>query len=138
VLTYCLFSAARTARFDVDRNRWVDILMELGSTNTDETEVNAVGGTRVFSKNYMRGGHGQAGGQIMDLSTRIMTPLPSGLPPAVNVSVLPQTWSPDLQSTRLRLGTDSWGPAGCSPPVISGRRFFWIKHISQLVAYEGN
>lgn len=138
ITMYCMFQGARTARFDVDRNRFVDILLEVGATNGDETDLCSVGGPRVFTKNYMRHGHGQTSGQFIHVETREMTNLRScGRAPMKRVSVLPVKYTPEAFSTTTRLGSSGWGASGVSPAPIVGRRVFWIKHVSELIAYEG-
>jgi hypothetical protein len=134
----CMFGGSRLARFDIDKNRWVDFTFELSGSASDNSEFVAVGGSRIFSKNYIRGGHGQTAGFIMDLASREVVSLRSvPLKQPKRVSCLPACDSPPAPLAAGRLGDAGWGIGGTSPPVICENRLFWIKGIQQLIAYEG-
>lgn len=140
LVTMCVFGTARSARLDLDRNRWVDFLLEFYSAATDNVEYVSVGGSRIFSKNWIRGGHSHRSGQIMDLATREITELGrTPVPPATRVSCLPLDWRPASAFSERRF-VDAhgwWGIGGTSPTPIAGKRFYWIKQTQQLIAYEG-
>jgi hypothetical protein len=133
LVMYCFMGGARLARFDPDANRWVDFLFEIGGTNNDESEYDSVGGSRIFSKNTMRAN------AVMGLATREVTRLARPNVAPVRVSCLPPRWSPAGGLSAGRLGWGGWHGelVGMSPMPISGKRFFWMRQVQRLVAYEG-
>jgi len=136
----CVFGTARAARLDLAANRWVDFLFEFGNAATDNVEYLSVGGTRIFSKNWIRGGHGQRAGFILDYTSRDLASLaPVPVPKPVRVSCMDPPRRPWGGLSERRLGDfdSGWGLAGTSPASIAGNRFFWIKNVSQLIAYKG-
>jgi len=129
----------KVARIDLVKNQVWDIMDEFQPSATDNSEILSVGGTRVFSKNYIRGGHGQWAGFVFDYVTRDMTQLPRKQVPAKRVSILPMAWAPSRPLSERRLGYsgEMWGIQGVSPTVIAGNRFYWVKQAQQIIAFEG-
>lgn len=136
VVTHTYMNGSTLARFDVEKNRWVDIMVEFCGTANDNAEYVSVGGTRVFSKNFMRGGHGQGAGYILDYETREFHGLAEegkSAAPAMRVSAMPDEWNPAERFSPQRIYN-----VGAAPAPISGSRFYWIKAESELIAIEGN
>lgn len=64
LVMHAYLNAARLALYSLDRNRWTDVLFEIGWTNNDNLDVVSVGGNRVFVHGYFRGM------LVLDLDTR--------------------------------------------------------------------
>jgi hypothetical protein len=129
----------KVARIDLVKNQVWDIMDEFQPSATDNSEILSVGGTRVFSKNYIRGGHGQWAGFVFDYTHREMSQLPHRQVPAKRVSVVPLAWAPSCPLSERRMGYagEMWGIQGVSPTVIAGNRFYWVKQAQQIIAVEG-
>lgn len=134
----CPFRNSMFARFDLEKNRWLDIMFEVHLTNNDNSSFWSVGGKRMFLWGY----HCRSK-RIIDLETR--TPyyppyynfslgreesvVPAGYRemPVKRVSCLPDTRHPEYPvsgGTAFRRGR-MFG-TGASSPVIAGNKVFFM------------
>lgn len=135
----CIFGGSRVAVYNLEKNRWVDFLLEFEGSATDNVEYLSVGGNRLFSKNWIRGGHGQRAGFVMDMDTHMIAGTRNDAQlKKIPVSVMPREWRPFVALSPNRLGQAGWGLGGTSPAPIAGNRFYWIKNNpNELICFEG-
>jgi len=136
LITRLLLGNARLVRYDLARNRWVDLMLELRSTNNDEADYVAVGGDLLFSKEW-----GFVFNRVWSMGRRESIPFPPARGKLRQVSSLSGYWEIDAPRSRRRLGPEAAHPNafnGTSPPVIAGSKFFYMSHDQVLYAYRGS
>lgn len=124
----------RLVQYDLERNRWTDMMLWSRTEPNDNAEYNAAAANCVVSKGFF---HGDV---VLDLEAREVVPLGAARVPLRHISVMSDYWEVSTPFSGDRMGRSDEHPTGNNgvfPPIISGKRIFLMNRVQELIAYQG-